>query len=110
MVSPDGKNTRFLPGVAAPHAWSRDGTTIYQVRGTEHCSVVAVDIATASKRVVRSTADPCPSSALNPGRRVSLAPEGKSLVWAVELARSELWILEGLQVPRPWYARLTGMR
>jgi hypothetical protein len=24
--------------------------------------------------------------------------------------RSELWILDGLRTPRPWYARLLGLR
>ena len=110
LVSPEGKSTRFLPGVSAPHAWSRDGRTIYQVRGTGDCSVVAVDIATGRERIVRREGDPCPSAPLSPGLRVSVAPDGKSLVWSVERPRAELWILEGLRLPRPWYARLMGLQ
>jgi len=108
LVSPDGKNTRFLPGVAAPHAWSRDGKTIYQVRGTTNCSLWAIDIATGKERVIRELGDLRPASPLNPGLRVTLAPDGKSLAWAVNRARLELWILEGLRIPRPWFQRLLG--
>jgi Tol biopolymer transport system component len=108
LVSPDGKNTRFLPGVSAPHAWSRDGKTVYQVRGTNNCSLVAVDIATGKERVIRELGDLQPGSPLAPGRRVTVAPDGKSLAWAVNRARSELWILEGLRTPRPWFRRLLG--
>jgi Tol biopolymer transport system component len=108
LVSPDGKNTRFLPGVSAPHAWSRDGKTIYQVRGTNNCSLVAIDIATGKDRIIRELGDLRPASYLGPGLRITLAPDGKSLAWAVNRARSELWILEGLRIPRPWFQRLLG--
>ncbi|MGA8578155.1 MAG: hypothetical protein WB579_05710, partial [Bryobacteraceae bacterium] len=30
--------------------------------------------------------------------------------WAVNGQRSELWILDGLGTPRPWYARLMEVR
>jgi Tol biopolymer transport system component len=106
LVNPDGKNTRFLPGVSAPHAWSRDGRTIYQVRGTNNCTLVAVDIATGKERVIRELGDLQPGSSLGPGLRVTVAPDGKSLAWAVNRARSELWILDGLRTPRPWFRRL----
>jgi Tol biopolymer transport system component len=108
LVSPEGKNTRFLPGVFAPHAWSRDGKTIYQVRGTNNCSLVAVDIATGKERVIRELGDLQPASGLSPGLRITVAPDGKSIAWAVDRSRSELWILDGLRTARPWFQRLLG--
>ncbi len=109
LVSPNGKKTRFLPGESAPLAWSRDGKIIYQVRGTSRCMVVALDVTTGRERVIRGPNDPCPASPLSPGLRVTLAPDGKSLAWAVSHPRSELWILDGLRTPRPWFLRLLGM-
>jgi Tol biopolymer transport system component len=108
LVSPDGKHTRLLPGVSAPHAWSRDGKTIYQVRGTSNCSLVAVDIATGKERVIRELGDLQPASGLSPGLRVTVALDGKSLAWAVYRPSSELWILEGFRTPRPWFRLLLG--
>jgi hypothetical protein len=110
LVSPDGKNTRTLHGVSAPLAWSRNGKTIYQVRGTNNCSLWAIDIATGKDRLIRDVGNLCPSSTLSPGLRITVAPDGKSLAWAVNRPRTELWILEGLRIPRPWYARLVGLR
>ncbi len=62
LVNADTKETRYLPGVSAPHAWSRDGKTIYQVRGRNNCSLVAVDVATGKERVIRELGDPCPTT------------------------------------------------
>ena len=39
---------------------------------------------------------------------ISFAPDGKSLAWVVACAGSELWILERLRTPRPWFQRLLG--
>jgi serine/threonine protein kinase/Tol biopolymer transport system component len=108
LVSPDGKNTRLLPGVSAPHAWSIDGKTIYQVRGTNNCSLAAVDVATGKDRVIRELGELCPGTPLYPGYRITVAPDGKSIAYAVDRSRSELWILEGLRIPRPWFQRLLG--
>jgi len=45
-----------------------------------------------------------------PGLRITVAPDGKSIAYSVNRGRSELWIVEGLRIPRPWYTRLLGLR
>ena len=40
-----------------------------------------------------------PSSDLSPGIRLSLAPDGKSVTYAVSVYKSSLWMLEGFQKP-----------
>jgi len=49
-----------------------------------------------------------PYAALNPGLNASLTSDGKSIVYTVDRQRREIWILDGIQEPRPWYARLLG--
>ncbi|MEN6605315.1 MAG: protein kinase, partial [Bryobacteraceae bacterium] len=111
LVNPDTRETKRLASASAPHAWSRDGKTIYQVRGANNnCSLWAVDTKTGKERVIRDVGDMCPATPLYPGYRITLAPDGKSLAWTVGRGRSEIWILDGLRIPRPRYARLLGLR
>jgi hypothetical protein len=69
LVDPDGKNTRYLPSVSAPRAWSRDGRIIYQVRCTINCSLVVVDIATGKECVIPERGDLRRASPRIPGLR-----------------------------------------
>jgi eukaryotic-like serine/threonine-protein kinase len=102
LVSPDGKSQRKIPGDRGPVAWSRDGKTLYQVR-FDPPSLAAIDVATGKDRKLRDLPDLAPFSNGNPGLSAALTSDGLSIVYTVQRARSEIWILDGLQTPRPWY-------
>jgi Tol biopolymer transport system component len=98
LVSPDGKTTRQLPGDYGPLAWSRDGKTLYQIRAVTP-ALLAIDVATGKDRVLRDLPGLVPYSNLNPGLRASLTSDGKSIVYTVNRARQEIWILDGGRAP-----------
>ncbi|NWF84297.1 MAG: PD40 domain-containing protein, partial [Bryobacteraceae bacterium] len=107
LVSPEGKPSRFLPGVSKPLAWSRGGKTIYQVRGTwEDSTLVAIDVVSGKERVIRDLGPLRPDACVSCGWRVSASPDGKNLVSSVMRLRSEIWLLHGLRLLPPWYASL----
>lgn len=107
LFSPDGKTSRKLPGDGGPLAWSRDGKILYQVR-MDPPALYSVEIATGREQKLRELPGLRPYEGLNPGLRASLTSDGKSIVYTVNRPRREIWILEGIQKPRPWYARLLG--
>lgn len=47
-----------------------------------------------------------PFSIGNPGLSAALTSDRKSIVYSVNRPRTEIWILDGLQVPAPWYRRI----
>jgi eukaryotic-like serine/threonine-protein kinase len=107
LFSPDGKPPRPLPGGSGPFAWSRDGKTLYQVR-SEQPALAAIDIATNKETKLRDLEDLAPYTSSNPGLMASLSSDGKSIVYTVNRPRTEIWILDGIQPPRPWWKRLMG--
>jgi len=107
LVSPDGKQHRDLPGDAGPVAWSRDSHTLYQVRH-DAPALVAIDVATGKDRKLRDLPGLTPYSNGSPGLSAALTSDGKSIVYTVNRARSEIWMLDGVRPPAPWYARLLG--
>ncbi len=107
LVSPDGKSVRQFYQDEGPVAWSRDGKTLYQVR-MEKPALVAIDVATGKTRELRDLAGLAPYSRGNPGLSASLTSDQKDIVYTVNRPRQEIWILDGLQRPRPWYMRLVG--
>jgi Tol biopolymer transport system component len=107
LISPDGKDTRKLPGDSGPVAWSRDSKTLYQAR-SEPPALFAIDIASGKDRQLRTLEGLLPFTNLNPGLRISLTPDGKSLVYTVNHPRREIWILDGLQIPKAWALRVMG--
>jgi WD40-like Beta Propeller Repeat len=109
LISPDGKKVRELPGLAGPVAWSSDGRTLYQIR-YESPALIAIDVASGKDRKLRDLPDMGPYSSGNPGLSAALTSDGKSIVYAVNRPRIEIWILSGLQVPAPWYRRIFGAR
>jgi Tol biopolymer transport system component len=107
LFSPDGKPSRTVAGDHGPVAWSRDGKTLYQVRMSPP-ALVAIDIASRREQKLRDLAGLSPFAAFNPGLHASLSSDGKSIIYTVNRVRREIWILDGIQEPRPWYARLLG--
>jgi Tol biopolymer transport system component len=104
LVSPDSKPTRALPGDLGPVAWSRDSKTLYQVR-VDKPALYAIDIASGSEKKLRDLPDLAPFSNGNPGLSAALTMDGKSIVYTVQRPRSEIWILDGVKPPLPWYRR-----
>lgn len=104
LISPDGMSRRRL-GSAGPVAWAHDGRTVYQLRYDDR-ALAAIDVATARHSVLRHLGDAMPYAFTEPGRRVSLARDGKSVIYSVLRPRDEIWLLEGLRPHPPWYTRL----
>jgi len=98
LLSPDGKTRRILPQTPGPCVWSRDGKTLYQIRGTEHAELFAIDIATGGDRKLRDLGNLVPYSPAVPGLRLSLTPDQKRIVYTVNRPREEIWLLDGLRV------------
>jgi eukaryotic-like serine/threonine-protein kinase len=105
IVSPEGKNVRTLSDDYGPVAWSRDGKTLYQVREREP-ALVAIDVATGKQRKLRDLTGLAPFSNGSPGLSAALTSDGKNIVYTVNRPRQEIWILDGIQEPVPWYKRL----
>jgi Tol biopolymer transport system component len=102
LVSPDGARKRELVRPAGaegqapgPVAWSRDGKTLYQVRGEATATLVEIDIASGKERTLRDLGELVPYR--NDYVRLSLTPDGRSVVYTV---------LNGFRMPRPWHTRL----
>jgi len=98
LVSPDGKEQRVLSDDQwLVHTWSRDGSEILGIRGTEdlRLSVVGLDVRTARARVL---ADLGPSPPVNnPVKGFSLGADGRTIATSIVRLRGDLWLLEGLQ-------------
>ena len=95
LVSSDGKRQRKLGG-SGPVAWARDGKTLYQMRITDR-TAVEIDISSGKTRKLRDLKGLLPYATREPGRRVSLTPDGKSLVFSVLRPREEIWLFDGIR-------------
>jgi dipeptidyl aminopeptidase/acylaminoacyl peptidase len=107
LFSPDRQPSRKLPGDGGPFAWSRDGKLLYQVRMNPP-ALWETEIANGRDRKLRDLPGLRPFTSFNPGLHASLTWDGKFVVYTVNRPRQEIWILEGLQEPRAWWARLLG--
>jgi Tol biopolymer transport system component len=103
LVAPDGKSKRRLGGAGAV-AWSHDGKMLYRV-DPERQALMAMEIAGDAWRVVRPVGDLVPYSGPQPGLRASLSHDGASIVYSVLRPREEIWIMEGVRLKEPWFAR-----
>jgi hypothetical protein len=69
----------------------------------------SLDIATKQVKTIGEIAkDYNPSSYSNPGIRLSLSPDGKSILYPARRGTSSLWMMEGLDQPG-WLGRLREM-
>jgi eukaryotic-like serine/threonine-protein kinase len=112
LFSPDGSQTKALPNVgAATLAFSKDGKTVYAV-GIEHGSsfLKAIDVASGT---VRNVANYGPALMISGGlgfhTRLSRSPDGKTLATSAVSRKSDIWLLEGFPLPRPWWRFWGGM-
>jgi len=100
LISPDGKNVQDLNNVNGNHlTFSLDGKTVYGIRAEkEHQYLFSLDITgdrSHPKTLFDIGKDYAPASSLNPGHRLSLAPDGTCVIYAIARYRSTIWLFEG---------------
>ena len=98
-MSPDGTITRSLGNLHADGCtFSRDGQLLYCLRwDNDHETLFSVDISSGVQKVIgKLDADFRPASNLLPAIRLSLSPDGKSIVYGhLRSSVLNLWLLEG---------------
>jgi serine/threonine protein kinase len=97
LISPDGKRVRPLGKIASFYlAFSKDGRQVYGIR-QEHdrTTLFSLDISSLKVTDIREL-----GRDLVPYRdRLSLAPDGKSMIYNTRTLKQNLWILEGFRQP-----------
>ena len=102
LSSPDGKTLHsFGEPQTIEMTFSADSKRLYGIRvGTDRRTLFSLDIATKEvKTIGEISRDFVPSSYNNPGIRLSLAPDGKSILYAVAKRNFSLWMMEGFARP-----------
>ncbi len=102
LLSADGQTDRKLPDSPTQNfAFSKDGKLLYGIRDEKDGEVLfSVDIATGGEKTIGSFAREFrPASNLHPAIRFSLAPDGKSIVYAAGTFHTNLWMLAGALTP-----------
>ena len=112
LISPDGKAERPLGSHGSPHyAFSKDGKLVYGMAPENgRQTLFSIDVATGVKRTIASGIGYAPRTNLSPSMRLSLAPDGKSLLYGTGVITNSLWILEGFNPPDSLLARLGWRR
>ena len=106
LFSPDGAVRRAFPRLnATALEFSRDGKTLYAAGTAGDATFLkAIDAATGSVRdIARYPGGPAISGGGAYQTRMVLSPDGRSLAASAVKAESDLWILDGYPVPRPWW-------
>ena len=105
LISPDGKTTRDVSATSASaYGFSADGQTLYGVRwvAADRLELFSMSVARGTEKTIGSLRrDYLPASELNPGLRLSLAPDGKSVTYSTLKSTSNLWLAEGLDAVTP---------
>jgi Tol biopolymer transport system component len=111
LIAPDGKTERSIGSHQSPHyVFSKDGKRLYGLRPENgQQTLFSIDVASGVERTIASGISFEPRSYQNPSIRLSLAPDGKSIVYGTGLRRYDLWMLEGFMSPRSLAARF-GLR
>jgi hypothetical protein len=65
--------------------------------------LVAIDPEAGREHAVRELGEMLPCSSLNAGWRASFTPDGSEFVHTINHPREEIWILDGIHQPVPWY-------
>jgi TolB protein len=111
LISPDGKTVRSY---GEPHTvemtFSADSKKLYGIRvDPDRRTLFSLDIATKEVKTIGEIGkDFAPSSYTNPGVRLSLSPDGKSILYPATRRTSGLWMMEGFEQPG-WVDRLREM-
>ena len=114
LISPDGKTAKSLGQIYTRHlAFSKDGKLLYGIETgkteADRATLFSLDPATLKRKNLKELGpDLIPATSLNPGIRLSLAPDGKSLVYTTLKRSKTLWMLRGYRQPN-WTDRLAGL-
>lgn len=111
VISPDGKTLRsYGEPNTIDMTFSADSKRLYGIRvEADRRTLFSLDIATKEVKTIGEIGkDFTPSSYSNPGIRLSLSPDGKSILYPATRRSSSLWMMEGFDQPR-WVDRLREM-
>ena len=100
LISPDGKSVRDLGKIATPHmTFSKDGQTLYGIHAEgEHEYLFSLSLDGRMRTIGDVGAEFKPKRTVS-GARFSVAPDGKSILYATSSSQSSLWMLEGFEQP-----------
>ena len=101
LVSPDATEERVLSDDQwLVHTWSRDGSQVLGIRGTEdlRLALVSIDAERGNARVLADLGPYPPTN--NPVKGLSLTANGQSIATAMVRLRGDLWLLQKLQIRR----------
>ena len=102
IVSPDGQTVRsFGEPKTIQMTFSPDSKLLYGIREeTDRCVLYSIDIATKQEKTIGEfSTDFTPRSGTNPGIQITVAPDGKSILFPALRASGSLWMLEGFERP-----------
>ena len=111
VISPDGKTLRsYGEPNTIDMTFSADSKRLYGIRvEADRRTLFSLDIATKEVKTIGEIGkDFTPSSYSNPGIRLSLSPDGKSILYPATRRSSSLWMMEGFDQPR-WVDQLREM-
>jgi serine/threonine protein kinase len=111
VISPDGKTVRsYGESTTIQMTFSADSKKLYGIRvEPDRCILYSLDIVTKEEKIIGDIAkDFTPASYSNPGIRLSLSPDGKSILYPAIRRSSSLWMLEGFDQPG-WLDRFREM-
>jgi eukaryotic-like serine/threonine-protein kinase len=111
LISPDGKTVREVGRFGANQfTFSKDSRLLYgwRMKGGRP-QIFSVDIATGGEKVIGEFDEALtPSAYITPGVRLSLSPDGKSILFSSFRHNTSIWMLEGFDPPT-WMDRLREM-
>jgi Tol biopolymer transport system component len=111
LMSPDGKTARsYGEPNTVDMTFSADSQRLYGIRvEPDRRTLFSLDIATKQVKTIGEIGkDFEPSSYNNPGIRLSLSPDGKSVLYPARRSSSSLWMMEGFTQPG-WVDELREM-
>jgi Tol biopolymer transport system component len=108
LSSPDGKTVRaYGEPNTVEMTFSADSKRLYGIRLDR--TLFSLDIASKEVKTIGEIGkDFTPASYNNPGIRLSLSPDGKSILYPATRKSSSLWMMEGFEQPG-WVDRLREM-
>jgi hypothetical protein len=111
LSSPDGKTLRsYGEPNTIEMTFSADSKRLYGIRvEPDRRTLFSLDIASKEVKTIGEIGkDFTPARYNNPGVRLSLSPDGKSILYPATRRTSSLWMMEGFDQPG-WVDRLREM-
>ena len=105
LISPDGKTVRDL-GIRNEYflTFSRDGKKLFGMRSEgDHKVLYSLDVngdKGSMKTIAEIGRDYTPRTNLNPGYRLSVAPDGTCGIYTIGASKSSIWLFEGFTGPK----------